>query len=447
MMQHVCFVVVLLVCIQQQVVCSPSTYISLAQDANGVWWLSQNGKLFTTRGVNHVNNGGMDDGVGGREKIECNYTLCGDTLSFSNTLKYAPYYNSTMARYGSEAAWATNTANRLTQWGFNTIGGWSATVVEKTGLHHYAHLLDIGTTWLRSTWLPDLFEDAFLTQCDQICKKEVAPRANDTNLIGYQTDNELGWFEMRFLFNYLQMPTTAAGYKTAITFLVNKYVNITTLDKSWNIKANSWEDIRNHLTDASINMTAFNIDANLFLTICAEQYFSVTTSHIRKYDTNHLLLGVRFSELPMEVLLVANKYQDLFDQHVYDYEVPVAWLTQIHQITKKPVMIGEFSFTAVDSNMPNTRGALANHPLTTQSQRANAFTHFVTELMQLPFAVGYHWWQWADEPSSGRWPDGEDSNYGLVHIDDDEYQLLTAEMTKTNAQIDKMHAQSHLIAQ
>lgn len=90
-------------------------------------------------------------------------------------------------------------------------------------------------------------------------------------------------------------------------------------------------------------------------------------------------------------------------------------------------------------------------------QRTNDI--FLQQLMQQPFTLGFHWWQWADEPSSGRWPDGEDSNYGLVRIppsafspvifstmadiDDDEYQVLTQEMTSTNAQLDQMHAASY----
>ena len=56
-------------------------------------------------------------------------------------------------------------------------------------------------------------------------------------------------------------------------------------------------------------------------------------------------------------------------------------------------------------------------------------------------------WQWADEPGAsgsrslggGRWPDAENSNYGLVHLDDDAYGLLTEEMTRTNAKIEAIH--------
>lgn len=60
--------------------------------------------------------------------------------------------------------------------------------------------------------------------------------------------------------------------------------------------------------------------------------------------------------------------------------------------------------------------------------------------MPQPWAVGFHWWQWADEPKGGRWPDGENSNYGLVHLTDDVYSVLTEQMTQTNAQVEAMHS-------
>lgn len=46
-------------------------FVHLVQDSGGVWWLEHNGARFMSLGINHVNNGGMDDGVGGRESVLC----------------------------------------------------------------------------------------------------------------------------------------------------------------------------------------------------------------------------------------------------------------------------------------------------------------------------------------------------------------------------------------
>ncbi len=129
-------------------------FVTVEKDANGVWWFKHNGNYFismgitfhpslnslknhknthTKKGVNHVNNGGWDDGVGGRESSICqaetNNSLCGDTLSFCGVLGYSPYYNYTQQRYkDSPEEWATNTTQRLKAWSLNTVSGWSSTL-------------------------------------------------------------------------------------------------------------------------------------------------------------------------------------------------------------------------------------------------------------------------------------------------------------------------------
>ncbi len=45
-----------------------------------------------------------------------------------------------------------------------------------------------------------------------------------------------------------------------------------------------------------------------------------------------------------------------------------------------------------------------------------------------------------DEPSTGRWPDGEDSNYGLVSLADDAYTILSQKMTQVHAEASQWHS-------
>ena len=60
----------------------------------------------------------------------------------------------------------------------------------------------------------------------------------------------------------------------------------------------------------------------------------------------------------------------------------------------------------------------------------------------MPFVLGYHWWGWADDCEQGRFPDLENSNYGLVHIDDDIYEEVTRQFTEINSQLATIHNQS-----
>ena len=52
--------------------------------------------------------------------------------------------------------------------------------------------------------------------------------------------------------------------------------------------------------------------------------------------------------------------------------------------------------------------------------------------LSLPYMVGVHWFEYGDEPAEGRF-DGENSNYGVVNIRDEVYEILTDRMTAVNA--------------
>ena len=74
---------------------------------------------------------------------------------------------------------------------------------------------------------------------------------------------------------------------------------------------------------------------------------------------------------------------------------------------------------------------------------AQAAVNYATKLAELPFVVGYHWWGWADDSEEGRFPDLENSNYGLVHIDDDNYDELVDQFTALNGRLESIHNHSY----
>jgi agarase len=62
--------------------------------------------------------------------------------------------------------------------------------------------------------------------------------------------------------------------------------------------------------------------------------------------------------------------------------------------------------------------------------------------MKMPFVVGAHWFEYADEPAEGRF-DGENSNYGLVNIRDEPYEVFIAAVRETNRKAYSIHAGQH----
>jgi hypothetical protein len=229
----------------------------------------------------------------------------------------------------------------------------------------------------------------------------------------------------------------------AIQFLQKKYPTIQQLNSNWNIQASSFSDIPNHIHDASLNKNTYTADSNEFLALVAIQYFSVAQAAIRRYDSYHLILGVRGIYLAPAILAQVVKYFDVIDIHEYSDSPSIEYLDTVYAETGIPIYIGEFSFTAADSQLVNTIGARGTIPYTTQSERAAAFMRYVMLLLERPYIIGYHWWQFVDEPTTGRWPDGENSNYGIVHLTDDPYLILTNTMTVVNMNAIKLHQQRY----
>lgn len=62
--------------------------------------------------------------------------------------------------------------------------------------------------------------------------------------------------------------------------------------------------------------------------------------------------------------------------------------------------------------MPPTAG----YVVPTQMQRGQYYHGYTTTLAPLPFMVGFHWFEYTDQPAEGREPDGENSNYGVVSV-------------------------------
>ena len=73
----------------------------------------------------------------------------------------------------------------------------------------------------------------------------------------------------------------------------------------------------------------------------------------------------------------------------------------------------------------------------TQKQRAEGAGGMAEQMARLPYCVGYHWFQWSDEPPKGR-GDGEDFNMGLVDLNDRPYEDLTAAFTRVNKNIPRL---------
>lgn len=102
----------------------------------------------------------------------------------------------------------------------------------------------------------------------------------------------------------------------------------------------------------------------------------------------------------------------------------------------KPILIGEFHFGALDRGMFHEGlGPKAN-----LAERAAAYLAYVRSVADCPSFVGCHWFQYVDEPITGRWFDGENYNIGLVDVTDSPYPELIAAAKKAHSEVYARHA-------
>ncbi|MEM2885611.1 MAG: right-handed parallel beta-helix repeat-containing protein, partial [Thermoproteota archaeon] len=247
------------------------------------------------------------------------------------------------------------------------------------------------------------------------------------------------WRSPNHLFDdYLRLGQAAPGKRALVEFLEGKYAGIGELNAQWGTAFESFEEI----LDVNQLQRGKPPDSDRlgFLEVVARRYFKVCHDAIRKFDPNHLILGCRFAfEPPEEALKGCLGFADVVSINNYGEEPPIEALRRIHSLTGLPVMLTEFSFKAMDSGLPNTKGA--GTPLATQKDRAESYEKYVRKLVSEPYVVGYHWFEYADEPAEGRF-DGENSNYGLVKISDEPWTVLVTGATSTNFQAELVHIES-----
>ena len=430
-----------------------STDFFHAAELDGIFWLvDPDGGRYLSKGVNTVR-------------------LDQDRVRNSGRF---PYAEACKRKYRSRNAWRSFAANRLAQWGFNTLGAWSDEAVARTGAVPLAvtPILDLGMSyrWQNDTLpnspikqeFPDIFSPSFEPHVRGRATELCQPRCRERNILGWFIDNELSWgpdwrgsHELLTLF--INLDVGSAGRRTAREWLRKRYPTFAEFNRVWRTPTQSW-DLFEQLTrleppywrkpayerDAKDEEAVNRIDRHraLFATDCddfaalvADRYFALTTAAIKAADANHLVLGCRFAYLPpLGVVEAAGRHSEVISFNCYDPDPGPA--ARVYAASGAPCLIGEFSFRANDSGLPNTHGV---GPLVaSQAERAEGFRHYVIGALQQPRMLGYHWFEHADQPAEGRF-DGEDSNFGIVTIEDCPYDELAKAMTSLNGSADYVH--------
>jgi len=80
-------------------------------------------------------------------------------------------------------------------------------------------------------------------------------------------------------------------------------------------------------------------------------------------------------------------------------------------------------------------------PVANQRERAEAYRDYVLGAAGNPQFVGTHWFQWQDEPTTGRALDEENYQIGFVDVADTPYPEMIEASRRVAAEMYRIHNQ------
>lgn len=321
------------------------------------------------------------------------------------------YVANLIRRFGESwpAETEQRTVARLKSWGFNTIANWSdPQLAQRSGMPYVLPLSGWTTT---RTFpfpydFPDVFSREFDDNVDAAARRQCAARKADPNLIGWFLGNEPHWAR-RFGATQTWPDMLLADPRPSAT----------------------QQHLRNLIARRPLEAERIKSE---FLYDCAKKYFDAVAAAIRKYDPNHLVLGIRFAERPSRRWAELSSVFDVFSINIYsaDFAPDPAMIREYSEASGRPVLIGEFTACAPGRGLQGL--FYFTHKVRDQEERGRAYRFYVESSAANPYIVGAHWFQLVDDLPTGRPSDGERLNYGFIDVLDLPYPPLVTAARETH---------------
>lgn len=408
----------------------PTTLWKVAQ-RDGIHWLATpEGHPFYSKGVNFIDSGKQSD------------------LSLE---KKAFFWRNF---FPSADAWRQAVGRQLEGWGFNTRGGWS----DPSPKIDLPLMVDIELGRNSKFHWFDPFDPAMEADALETAERLTAPFQGDRRLIGYFSDNEVGWWNSALFIWYLGKSWENHTKRVLWQTLFDQYAgdwNRFLVDWAPQGDASSFEDLKRADTKLKLRPGGRGIQVvDRFTYLCARHYYDLMYRTLRKAHPEALVLGDR---LPLyyhqDAVRAIGDNIDVVSTN-YNVDGQDGWVAPyyfegLRRLTGKPVMITEFFFAAEENRTGNKNETARNpHPkpghlmtVQTQAERAAGLTQAIRSFAAFPNVVGAHWFQYCDEPFGGR-EDGEDYNMGLIDTANRPYEEVIAAFQENNPQLDRIHERS-----
>lgn len=355
---------------------------------DGKWWfVDPIGHLFISTGSN-----GAGAGFGNRPGTQPRMGAADAQQRPAPAGNQPNAQGQNVARQQANSASVERITPRLKAWGLTTGG---------KDMAYTVMLRWQGTQGNSFLGLPDVYSEEFARNIDQSANTQCSALKDDAYLLGYFVGNEPAF----------------DGRESEVVDMILAGANTATQNKLKEFLAQG--DTPNRRKE--------------FIVAAFEKYLDLIITAVKKYDSNHLTLGIRFGgSVSDELLRTARKF-DVCSINVYEYE-PMWQVNRASRYTGRPVLIGEFHI-GVPANGLGAGLVQAKN----QTERGKAYRFYVEQAASVNSFVGAYWFTWRDEPVLGRM-DGENYNIGFVDVNDRPYKKLVEAAKLTNKRLYEVHA-------
>jgi hypothetical protein len=311
-------------------------------------------------------------------------------------------------RYGEDYREKANDMiiKRMDKWGLNTIANWSNAEVYNRNEKAFMLSLRGVRTERNLMGLADVYAPDYAATVERSMKESVLAQKDNPWLMGYFVANEPAWLEQEERLCGLILEGEDRPIKTE---LVKFLANGDTPEKRKEFIYNTFR---------------------IFLSTVNKIY--------KKYDPNHLNLGIRFGnigELDEELLQICAETFDVLSFNCYDLYPNEAMMDRALRVTDLPMIIGEYHFGTVDRGM-----AQSLWQVNSQKERGVAYRYYTEKAYAHPGLIGTAYFQWGDQDLTGRRNDGENYNCGLVDVTDRPYKYQVEAMMETAKRLFAIHS-------
>jgi hypothetical protein len=383
------------------------------ENVDGRWWfIDPEGCRFWSAGVNGAGIDPPRTMILGRDKLFASIPTAAQFPSSGADVDplrdpVSLYVANEQQRFGRE--WrvraAQLTARRMRAWGLNTAYGAELNQALAGSPQRQAYVYPLAG-WQRVPGaimgMPDVYSPGFARRVDIEAARQLAAHRDDPWMIGYFIGNEPPWpaRESQLVDLVLAGPESLlkARFKAGLA-------------------SGDTPATRKQLVHAAFS-----------------KYLEIVNAAVRRHDPNHLNLGIRFGGTPPDDVIALARGFDVYSMNKYRWAPPRDFIDRVYAIQKLPILIGEFHFGVPERGLAPGLVQAMN-----QTERGVAYSYYVEHAAAHPAIVGTHWYQWIDQPVTGR-RDGENYNIGWIDVTDRPYPELVAAAKATHAKLDDIHS-------